>query len=247
MTVTLTMSQLADHLRLERTAIVFDDPRRTILTELMQVGTDFVEDYAPNAPSDVQNLAVVQFAKYIYDGPSASAGGAYAASFVNSGAVHLLNRWRGARASAVHPEVVLTPATPTVSETPIDPITPPVGDAVMRYQGTVDVLGDAPDEATLAAMFNEAVFLPNAFAGLEFIIAHGANLRAHAVAVPATESVTGIIENPETSFQVNVFVFYVEQAEIEIDGVMCRRYITIDSRAFLLANAGPAPYALEVV
>ena len=69
MAVTLTLEQLADHLRIERAAIGAGEPTRTILVELMQVATERVEQYAPNAPRDTQNLAVARFAGYVYDAP----------------------------------------------------------------------------------------------------------------------------------------------------------------------------------
>ena len=94
MAVTLTLEQLADHLRIERAAVASGDPRRTILVELMQACMERVEQYAPDAPRDTQNLAVARFAGYVYDAPSASAGATYGPAFLNSGAVSLLNPWR---------------------------------------------------------------------------------------------------------------------------------------------------------
>ena len=101
MAVTLTLEQLADHLRIERAAVGINDPRRTLLVELLQAGTHTIERCAPDAPTDVQNLAASRFAGYSYDAPPAPSGAAYAAVFVNSGAAHLLNPWRTARAALV--------------------------------------------------------------------------------------------------------------------------------------------------
>ena len=143
MAVTLTLEQLADHLRIERAAVASDDVRRTILVELMQACTERVEQYAPDAPRDTQNLAVARFAGYVYDAPSASAGATYGPAFLNSGAVSLLNPWRGGRAAAVHPETTLTPATPpppVVPETPVEPTTPVVPAATRYFAVKADQL-----------------------------------------------------------------------------------------------------------
>ena len=123
MAVTLTLEQLADHLRIERAAIGAGEPTRTILVELMQVATERVEQYAPNAPRDTQNLAVARFAGYVYDAPTSSAGATYGPAFLNSGAVSLLNPWKAARAEMAHP--IPTPSAPT-DETDLEPTTPVV-------------------------------------------------------------------------------------------------------------------------
>ena len=127
MAVTLTLEQLADHLRIERAAIGAGEPARTILVELMQVGTAFVEQYADAAPRDVQNLAVARFAGYAYDAAPSPAGAGFAAMWLNSGCVHLLNPWRDARAAAVHPTSLTGATTATdPDETDLEPTTPVV-------------------------------------------------------------------------------------------------------------------------
>ena len=133
MAVTLTLEQLADHLRIDRAAVASGAPARTILVELMQVGIERVEQYAPDAPSDTQNLAVARFAGYVYDAPSASAGATYAPAFLNSGAVSLLNPWRRGGAAAVHPTTLTTATTAAdPDETVLEPTTPVVPD-MTRY------------------------------------------------------------------------------------------------------------------
>ena len=95
MAVTITLEQLADHLRLDQAAVNAGDPRRTVVMELMQVASHHVERYAPDAPVDIQNLATARMAGYLYDAPPASKGFDYAPSFDNSGARVLLAPYRG--------------------------------------------------------------------------------------------------------------------------------------------------------
>ena len=148
MAVTLTLEQLADHLRLEPAAIAASDPRRTILVELLQVGEWLVEMYAPLAPNDVQNLAVARYAGYIYDSPPASAGASYATSFVNSGALHIISPWRSGRADLVP---AVTPGVAAVIEPEPEP--EPAGPFFFlgwtRHKPTAGITVDAAEGAAI--------------------------------------------------------------------------------------------------
>ena len=91
MPVTLTLEQLADHLRLDRAvATTPTDERYTVLLSLFESGKAEVERYAPDAPAAVQNQALAQLAGYRYDAPPAGRGGSTAYAFDYSGARALL-------------------------------------------------------------------------------------------------------------------------------------------------------------
>ena len=90
MAVTLTLEQLADHLRLDRAAATATDLRYTVLLSLFESGKAEVELYAPSAPVAVQNQALAQLVGYRYDAPPAGRGGSTAYAFDYSGARALL-------------------------------------------------------------------------------------------------------------------------------------------------------------
>ena len=99
MPVTITLPSLADHLRIERSAIADGTPQHTIVANLLDLATETVNQYAGDAtPNSCLNLAVAQICKYLYDQPNAPKGPRYASAIVNSGASGLLNRWRKAGA-----------------------------------------------------------------------------------------------------------------------------------------------------
>ena len=98
MAVTLTLEQLADHLRIERAAVAVDTPVNTVLAEMLALATATVEQYAVSAPDSAHNIAAARMVGYAYDSPPAAAMTAYAAAMVNSGAAHFLNPWKSARA-----------------------------------------------------------------------------------------------------------------------------------------------------
>ena len=150
MAVTLTLEQLADHLRIERAAIASGDPRRTILVELLQVGEWLVEMYAPLAPNDVQNLAVARYAGYIYDSPPASAGAPYATSFVNSGALHIISPWRSGRADLVPAVTPGAAAAAVVPEPEPEPAGPLFFLGWTRYRPATGFTVDAAEGAAIA-------------------------------------------------------------------------------------------------
>ena len=60
MPVTITLEQLAHHVRIDLSADV-DDPTRLILADLLNAATETVEHYAPDAPPSVQNMSVAQY------------------------------------------------------------------------------------------------------------------------------------------------------------------------------------------
>lgn len=78
-----------------------NDPAETQeVTRLLSLASSWVNDYAPNAPSWIQNEAAIQLIGYLYDRPSASKGLGYANALRNSGAAALLAPYRTIRAGA---------------------------------------------------------------------------------------------------------------------------------------------------
>ena len=99
MPVTITLSDLADHLRIDRSVIADGTPQHTIVADLLDLATETVNEYAGvSTPNSCLNLAVTQLCKYLYDQPNAPKGPGYASAIVNSGASGLMNPWRKAGA-----------------------------------------------------------------------------------------------------------------------------------------------------
>ena len=74
------------------------EPERALLARLIDVGGELIEKDAPDAPAAVKDEALIRFAGYLYDAPTATAGDRYAAAWRNSGAASLLSRWTERRA-----------------------------------------------------------------------------------------------------------------------------------------------------
>lgn len=73
MAVTITVNQLAVETRVNTdSAVPPPEPWGTILTRQLAVATSAVEGYAPDAPEDVQNEAVVLIAGYSIESPHVS-------------------------------------------------------------------------------------------------------------------------------------------------------------------------------
>ena len=102
MPVTITLEQLAHHVRIDLSADA-DDPTRLILADLLNAATATVEHYAPDAPVTVQNMSVAQFCKWGFDMPNFARRSDAGLVFVNSGGAGLLNPWRSARVEAAQP------------------------------------------------------------------------------------------------------------------------------------------------
>ncbi|MDE2783791.1 MAG: hypothetical protein OXK77_12610 [Gemmatimonadota bacterium] len=87
---------------------------RAVAERLLSVATAVVERYAPDAPSDIQNEAVIRFAGYLHQSRatiafrSTSIGGidvqgppTHAPAFRNCGAMALLSPWKVRRAGVI--------------------------------------------------------------------------------------------------------------------------------------------------
>ena len=83
MTVTLTLAQLSNDLRIG----TLDTERTDILTRYLAAATAIVERRAPNAPDDVHNVACGLLCAFWYD------AGRMSNAFKFSGAYDLLRPW----------------------------------------------------------------------------------------------------------------------------------------------------------
>ena len=102
MAVTLTIQELALHLRLtiSDTAVI-PEPWVIELVDSLAAATELVERRAPDAPTDSQNMAVARICAYWNQAPeSAPARFGYNA-WQNSGAAQILGAFITRRAEAV--------------------------------------------------------------------------------------------------------------------------------------------------
>ena len=90
-TVTVTLGELAQAVRITASGEPVTSDYQTILQRQLAAATATVEAYAPNAPDDVANEAVVLLVGHLLDSPIAHR--APSNSFINSGARSLLSRW----------------------------------------------------------------------------------------------------------------------------------------------------------
>ena len=70
------------------------DEEMDVACRLYNVAIRQVNRYAPFAPSEVKGEALIRFAGYLYDQPTAGRGAAYSRAFTNSGASAILAPWR---------------------------------------------------------------------------------------------------------------------------------------------------------
>ena len=82
----ITDVELAAAMHLGDGVSTLSEPISSIVTRLNAVGQAYVQLYIPMAPDPIKNECIVRFASYLYDAPSASADGRFAAAWFNSGA-----------------------------------------------------------------------------------------------------------------------------------------------------------------
>ena len=82
----ITDIELAAAMHLGDGVSTLSEPISSIVTRLNAVGQAYVQLYIPMAPDPIKNECIVRFASYLYDAPSASADGRFAAAWFNSGA-----------------------------------------------------------------------------------------------------------------------------------------------------------------
>ena len=128
MAVDLTVAALAAALRLGDSA-----EETAEATRLLGYATTAVETYAPAAPANVQNEAVIRLAGYLFDMPMAARGAAYANAARNSGALRMLLPWRIHRAGST---AEATAAAAAVFGSVANPV---IGVTVDQSAGTLTV------------------------------------------------------------------------------------------------------------
>ena len=100
MAVTITALQLAAALRIGDGSTALAEPQASVISRILATATAVVERYAPEAPSEVQNEAVVRLAGYLYDAPP-GASTRTASAMRDSGAMDLLSTYRIIRARGI--------------------------------------------------------------------------------------------------------------------------------------------------
>ena len=102
----LTVTQLAGALRLGDGVTAPSEPVLSILTRLLGVAEAYTGLIAGDAPDAVKDEAIVRFAGYLYDAPTASGGEHYAAAWTNSGAAGLVSKWVVQRVAGASNEAI---------------------------------------------------------------------------------------------------------------------------------------------
>ena len=82
----VTLTQLAAALRLGDGENPPTEPVLGLITRLLGVSQAFVARAAPEAPDAIADEATIRMTAYLYDSPTAAAGGRYAQAWRNSGA-----------------------------------------------------------------------------------------------------------------------------------------------------------------
>ena len=96
----VTLTQLAAALRLGDGENPPTEPVAGLITRLLGVSQAFVARAAPEAPVAIADEATIRMTAYLYDSPTAAAGGRYAQAWRNSGAEALVSRWVVRRAGS---------------------------------------------------------------------------------------------------------------------------------------------------
>ena len=105
----VTVTQLAAAIRAGDGVNAPSEPLLGILTRLEGVASATVQLLAPDAPIGIQDEAVIRYAGYLYDTPSAAAGDRYAAAWRNSGAAALVAAWVVRRVDGTTSDSGVTP------------------------------------------------------------------------------------------------------------------------------------------
>ena len=96
----VNLIQLAAALRLGDGENPPTEPVAGLITRLLGVSQAFVARAAPEAPDAIADEATIRMTAYLYDSPTAAAGGRYAQAWRNSGAEALVSRWVVRRAGS---------------------------------------------------------------------------------------------------------------------------------------------------
>ena len=103
MSVTLTLGDLANQIRISTTTATSDIPTSyiAILTQDLAAATEMVERRAPLAPDNSHNKACVQIIGYWFQGPQAAPQRYGYNAWLHSGAAQILAPFISRRAQAV--------------------------------------------------------------------------------------------------------------------------------------------------
>ena len=103
MAVTITLGELANHVRLSVTHATSDVPSEyaAILTDSLAAATELVERRAPDAPTDSQNMAVARICAYWLNAPDAAPQRFGFNAWQHSGAAQILAPFIERRAQAI--------------------------------------------------------------------------------------------------------------------------------------------------
>ena len=89
----LTVTSLAAALRLGDGVVEPEEPLLSILTRLLNVGSEIVLARAPAAPDEIKDEAIIRLSGYLYDSPAAAQGDGYGYAWRHSGAGSLASSW----------------------------------------------------------------------------------------------------------------------------------------------------------
>ena len=97
----ITDLQVAQAIGLTDGTTELGEPELGIVRRKRIVAKGLVEEYAPTAPDDFKDEAVILIVGYIFDMPPSPRGDGYAASFRNCGAQSILGPWHVQKAYVV--------------------------------------------------------------------------------------------------------------------------------------------------
>ena len=110
MAFSISDGQIAVLIRAATDSTSVPAPVALALSFLVPAAKDMIEQYAPGAPGEVMDTALVRLAGYLYDmGPESAR---LSNPLVNSGAAAILAQWRVHRAGVINPTTATTPVEP---------------------------------------------------------------------------------------------------------------------------------------
>lgn len=104
MAVNLSAADLANAIRVDSD----NTAQFSQVERLLAYSKIAINDYAPSAPSDIQNESAIRLSGYLFDQPFSSGGTGYQNALRNSGAAAILERYRSIGASVVANGVAAT-------------------------------------------------------------------------------------------------------------------------------------------
>ena len=118
----VTIQQIAAELRLNDGSAAPPEPQFSILTRAHATALELVLKYAPDAPEDAQDSAVIRVVAYMYDTNPSGSRMVDPNPMLNSGATAILDLWRRARTRRISRTGVTPGPTPPSGGLTIDQI-----------------------------------------------------------------------------------------------------------------------------